>query len=82
MKDDGYPAFPVTNINFPNGTEGISRRDYFAAHAPITLQDAIDTKPKESQQQFSYGGALRVLSQMRYAYADEMLKARLPEQND
>lgn len=37
MRDDGGPAFPTTNYydERPYGiTDGISTRDYFAAHAP------------------------------------------------
>lgn len=50
-------------------------RDYFAAHAPITLADAVEHL---GERKSTYGGAIATLAQMRTAYADAMLKAREP----
>ena len=39
----GGPAFPtLPEHGFNYGMPGMTLRDYFAAHAPITYQDAIE----------------------------------------
>jgi hypothetical protein len=65
-KPDGGPAFPepglsgLPNGEFLHGREGMSLRDYFAAHAPMPDQ------PMQLEEHCAY----------RYRYADQMLKAR------
>lgn len=52
----------------------ITFRDRLAATAPITLSDAF--KYIEHSKNQSYEHAILVLAQMRYAYADQMLRTR------
>ena len=63
-KDTGGPAFPATN-HHGHKLEGMTLRDYFAAHAP---------EPPESWR----GGdkKLHDIIYWRWWYADAMLKAR------
>lgn len=92
---DGGPAFPgmqqglVVPVELAGQAQavtiqqnGMSVRDYFAAHAPITLEDARNhwkrTDPK-------YGGnwpdmcvLLAVLAKLRGEYADTMVAERSP----
>jgi hypothetical protein len=61
MRDDSKPAFPYTGC----GDEGMTMRDYFAAHAPDAPQ--------------AWHGAERNISdliQWRWYYADAMLQER------
>jgi hypothetical protein len=73
MKNDGGSAFPRSELSerVPYGSdvsvyemysaqEGMSLRDYFAAHAPIPPRDM----------------GISEHCAFRYRYADEMLKAR------
>lgn len=54
----------------------ISTRAYFAAHAPITVKDALDyLRANEPEAVRDYATVLRTLAQMRAAYADAMLEA-------
>lgn len=56
---DGWPAFPLSNKqNWCN--EGMTLRDYFAAHAPTPAN------PMQLDDHCAY----------RYRYADAMLRAR------
>lgn len=48
-------------------------RDYFAAHAPITWEIAIKSLDNAL---CTYDQVARRISQMRFAYAEEMLKVR------
>lgn len=60
----------------------IKARDYFAAHAPITLDDAAAYAVQQLKQSgapstaISQGEVVKCLASMRLAYADEMMKAR------
>lgn len=49
-----------------------SLRDYFAAHAPITLDDLTASG---NHHKFSKDMQMRMLAHERYMYADAMLKA-------
>lgn len=54
----------------------ITPRAYFAAHAPITIDDAISYLRMTGHNiGVDYTAVFRTLAQMRAAYADEMLKA-------
>jgi hypothetical protein len=81
--NDGGPAFPLPGLSgLPNdqfiyGDHGMSLRDYFAAHSPITMRDAM--KYLESRDEISYEQVFRTLSLMRYSYADAMLVASATE---
>lgn len=62
-QDNGGPAFPC--LWESRGIEGMSLRDYFAAHAP---------EPPEVWRGGDRG--LRDIIEWRWYYADAMLKAR------
>jgi hypothetical protein len=76
-QNTGGPAFPSTH---PHGQdEGMTLRDYFAAHAPITLTDAVeflDTYGGEVTGPWPPQKVLRTLADLRVEYADAMLQAR------
>ncbi len=68
MKNTGGPAFPTEvwdNEGVPHHTEGMTLRDYFAAHAP---------EPHKNW----YGGerGFADIIEWRWHYADAMLEAR------
>lgn len=76
-QNDGGPAFPVPNDANVNCQEGMTLRDYFAAHAPVTLQDA-----RYACSYHGYGegwsdaeraASVAVLALMRFEYADAMI---------
>lgn len=61
---------------------GMTVRDYFAAHAPITMEDARNHWKRTTT---SYGGnwpdmsvLLAVLAKLRGEYADTMMAERAP----
>jgi len=82
----GGPAFPAMEVRthdtgdiVHNASQGISVRDYFAAHAPITWQDAIewlDTYGGEVVGPWHPERIMDTLVMLRSEYADAMLKAR------
>lgn len=77
-ENNGGPVFPTTFENFKltqSGT-GISMRDYFAAHAPITLEDAKKALVAIGEIDALGSEQLKLLADMRFSYADTMLKAR------
>lgn len=82
MKDGG-PAFPYDNksdggehgFKLTPSSSGMSLRDYFAAHAPFTLADAMEAT-KRICTEATYEVAFRWLAQMRFHYADFMIKQR------
>lgn len=87
-RQTGGPAFPITAQQDPNGgmltwnSDGITVRDYFAAHAPFTLEDARNYWKRTAT---DYGGhwpdmsvLLAVLAKLRGEYADTMLAERAP----
>jgi len=84
----GGPAFPCDPFaaSEPKNVaeakrlaEGMTLRDYFAAHAPITLTDAVeflDTYGGEVTGPWPPQEVLRTLADLRVEYANAMLKAR------
>lgn len=74
-KHDGGAAFPLYCVpGDRQNTSGMSLRQYYAAHAPITLDDAVQGLQDNGITQPKYGQIMKHLAQMRTAYADEMLK--------
>ncbi len=75
------PAFPSSLPFTEDGKRyrtptGLSARAYFAAHAPITMKDALDyLRAIDPEAVRDYTTVLRTLAEMRVAYADEMMKA-------
>ena len=52
-------------------------RDYFAAHAQITVEDAIRTLPEHWKRTESNGDEVHAqLADLRYRYADAMLNEK------
>lgn len=92
IKDDGGTAFPVTykqciahdNDGRPIYSEdtfaNMTIRDYFAATAPVTVQDAIDVSGYKDRDCLKHDAdrnvVFAVLTTMRYEYADAMLAER------
>lgn len=70
-----YPRNKWTPDN-QDVSEGLFLRDYFAIRAPITISDAERSLKDENAGFVSYGDIMKRLSQMQFAYADAMLKAR------
>ena len=78
-KKTGGPAFPVTEEALMRKLSGMTLRDYFAAHSPITLTDAVeflDTYGGEVTGPWPPKEVLRTLADLRIEYANAMLKAR------
>ena len=75
---NGGPAFPVGEVTNANGetvqypSEGMSLRDYFAAHAPNEPDDWIETLAARA----TYVEEQTSIALWRFEYADAMLKAR------
>lgn len=59
------------------GQPGMTLRDYFAAHAPLTFADAVEHWRGKGEST-SYEQVMKTLAAMRMAYADAMLRARQP----
>lgn len=81
MKNDGAPAFPNKGFNSDlyGGGIGMSLRDYFATHCPITFQDAreiVHEDLKNKCEAVTYKKIFEWLCQMQLAYADSMLEQR------
>jgi hypothetical protein len=85
-QNTGGPAFPsgLIDPSTPDDAvqslhNGMTLRDYFAAHAPITLTDAVeflDTYGGEVTGPWPPQKVLRTLADLRVEYADAMLQAR------
>ena len=80
---DGGVAFPTTYGQFP----GMSLRDYLAAHAPFTLDDAIDLcgfnrSHHPMRNDTDRIVIIEVFMKMRFEYADIFLAARSGGQDD
>lgn len=79
-RDDGGPAFPlVTGIE--SLYDGMSLRDYFAAHAPPMPQGLreivnLSAKRDEGKGTFNFGLYAKWEAEWRSCYADAMLKER------
>lgn len=93
--DDGGPAFPCEvdwSMETLRGRQtanaggihmGLSLRDYYAAHAPISYVDAwyacgYKEAPKHDTERLL---AVTILALLRYEYADAMLSERLKEKD-
>lgn len=71
----GGPAFPQDND--ATGSAGMTLRDYFAAHAPFTMQDASRVWAEHGEGTKPTGRELMsALAGMRIAYADAMIAER------
>jgi len=82
------PAFPVFRV--PNGepepdTMGLTLRDWFATFAPRPEKSRIEQEMKYDQNRNPHNDGLpkpplrsrdEVIADLRYAYADAMVKAR------
>lgn len=64
-------AFPCVGT-----ADGMTLRDYFAIHAPVTMADAERTLKDENAGFVSYATIYKRLSQMQFAYADAMMVTR------
>ena len=84
-KDTGGPAFPVRTAMFDCTQPGMTLRDYFAIHASeediqrhlptgrvidVVIPNGFGGKSVEKRSEY------RTREQARYAFADDMLKAR------
>jgi hypothetical protein len=76
---DGGPAFPVLDSNLEDGRQGMSLRDYFMAHAPINLFDAVlvcvFAEPMDWNDA-NRATVIAILAMMRGEYADAMIAER------
>ena len=79
-QNTGGPAFPTPRYERNDMYSlGMTLHDYFAAHAPITLTDAVeflDTYGGEVTGPWPPQKVLRTLADLRVEYADSMLQAR------
>lgn len=84
--EDGGAAFsrpmcatvPGEGLNIPDyGDQGMSVRDYFAAHCPITFTEYMRGEPLKSND-LSTDDFFERFCNLRMRYADAMLKARKP----
>lgn len=89
-RDNGGPAFPLLNpkigyhADIIQQAEGLSVRDWFAAHAPEPSQDYLDMEyqldrhrnPHNDPHKPQSRSPLQIKAQYRFAYADAMLAAR------
>lgn len=77
------PAFPIRDLNEHPGPTGMTLRDWFAGHAPITIADAALVGGWNETETFSddltRGIMFSTLALMRYEYADAMLNERSRE---
>lgn len=77
--DNGGPAFPSLRENnnpampLIAGAEGLTMHDYFMAHAPITLQDAINAMGAQNVFPRSIDNTMAQLAKMRGIYATAMI---------
>lgn len=70
-KEKDFCAFPQSQEEWG----GIMARDYFAARAPISIEDARNAM--QGVETPSWEEIFAYHAQMRYAYADAMLEARV-----
>ncbi|MGE0289299.1 MAG: hypothetical protein AB7I42_26510 [Bradyrhizobium sp.] len=69
-RDDRGSAFP--HRNGPDGSEGMSLRDWFAGQALVGIADHFELSRGEEIAK----GSIRVISRLAYEYADAMLAER------
>lgn len=72
---DGGPAFP--HIVDPRGErkQGMTLRDYFAAHFPITMSE-IAMLLNQTGKTATAEAMMEAMAAVRFAYSDAMIKAR------
>lgn len=80
-KKDGGPAFPIPGLHDDADFNGMTLRDYFAAKAPISLDDAMLAVLHNPSHISTLAPSRRMevfakLAEMRLEYADAMLAAR------
>lgn len=73
---DGADVKPGTRVTYA----GLSRREYFAAHAPFTISDARQWLELAEIYDHTPTLIFEALAKMRWDYADAMLAARTEEQ--
>lgn len=66
---EGGRAFPALFGDGSWPSDGMTLRDYFAAHCPITMEEADDYHMHED-------GLISFYAAMRYEYADAMIAER------
>jgi hypothetical protein len=67
-----------TAFAFPQSADcsgGLTKREYYAACAPITLEDARESLRDSGYFNVTDGQVLRRLAKMRFEYADAMAAA-------
>ena len=88
--NNGGPAFPMAKVTVlaedgtPNEAcslthDGMTLRDYFAAHCPITIEQAVviaNDLDLPTDVVRSFDGLMRWYAELRVRYADAMLAAR------
>lgn len=74
-KPTGGAAFPwCGDLNAcPTINLGMSKREYFAAHAPITFSDAVRALESAGAERYTGSDILEMLALMRWDYADKMI---------
>lgn len=97
MTNNGGAAFPSPGVVLEVGVpadqqgayEGMSLRDYFAIHAPEPSADRVKLNleldrgrnPYNEPHKAHLRSEYEIRADLRYAYADAMLKARTKEQD-
>ena len=82
--NDGGPAFPAHHFDLADNEHGMTLRDWFATHTSEGDIKAHGWGPNTEQVLIDHNGMRRIevtssrrtREQARYAYADEMLRAR------
>ena len=78
--EQGGAAFPISHSDKPGAYEaecGMSLREYYMAHAPISMEDAMQAAqcyPSMSKDQRP--NMWKAMAELRAEYADAMLAAR------
>ena len=88
--DNGGPAFPramgnmgdADTIARDQGAEGMTLRDFFAAHAPPMPLSIWGTTDLNLHTDADCAGYLAVIAMWRYLYADAMIEQRKEKQSD
>jgi len=74
---DGGPAFPsLEEHGFNTGVHGMTIRDYIAIHASIDVSHVNDVFYLQNGRKPSLVESFKMLAELRWKYADAMLKAR------
>jgi hypothetical protein len=81
--DDGNAAFSIPGLVTGNGDfihpwPGMTLRDYFAAHCPITFTEFL--KGWKRTGETNTDDAFQRFAEFRHQYADAMLAARKPKE--